>query len=189
MTQDTRTILIETAMSQVRRTGFSAFSYADLAEAVGIRKASIHHHFPGKEDLGVAIVSAYAQAFSDRLRQFDSDLPDPVARMEAFIGIYREALKSGLGCLCGVMAAELPNLPRAIQSSVRQFFKLNLHWLEKTLADGAKSGRLRRDIDPAQQARTVLAALQGALAVARAMRDRKAFEQAAAGLVAGLAAP
>ena len=30
--------------------GYNGFSYADVAAVVGIRKASIHHHFPTKVD-------------------------------------------------------------------------------------------------------------------------------------------
>ena len=67
MSLDMRSTLIDVATSQVRRLGYSAFSYADLADAVGIRKPSIHHHFPTKEDLGVAIVAAYTEHFSEQL--------------------------------------------------------------------------------------------------------------------------
>ena len=186
MPQDTRAILIETAVKQIRRTGYSAFSYADLAASVGIRKASIHHHFPAKEDLGVAIVAAYSEDLSDALHRIESQFPSPLDRIAAFIDIYRGALRSGLGCLCGVMAAELQSLPDALQASVRQYFKMNLRWLEKTLSD--RGGGLRADVDPDVQARTVLATMQGALSVARATKDRKLFEQAAAGLLAGLTA-
>ena len=49
MSLDMRSTLIDVATGQVRRLGYSAFSYADLAAAVGIRKPSIHHHFPAKE--------------------------------------------------------------------------------------------------------------------------------------------
>ncbi|KFJ90149.1 TetR family transcriptional regulator, partial [Pseudomonas sp. 1-7] len=51
--------MIQTAENLMRTRGYTAFSYADLSEAVGIRKASIHHHFPTKEDLGAAIVEEY----------------------------------------------------------------------------------------------------------------------------------
>ena len=43
----------------LRSRGYAAFSYADLEKMVGIRKASIHHYFPKKEDLGVEIVETY----------------------------------------------------------------------------------------------------------------------------------
>jgi len=35
-----------------QNTRLFRFSYADLAKSVGVSKASIHHHFPAKEDLG-----------------------------------------------------------------------------------------------------------------------------------------
>ncbi|MDP2026901.1 TetR/AcrR family transcriptional regulator [Sulfuriferula sp.] len=40
----------------VQRRGFNDFSYADIANEVGIRKASLHHHFPTKTDLGLALI-------------------------------------------------------------------------------------------------------------------------------------
>ena len=67
MSTGTREKLIENATDLVRMQGFAGFSYADLANAVGIRKASIHHHFPAKEDLGVAIVEAYTEGFVEAL--------------------------------------------------------------------------------------------------------------------------
>ena len=56
--RDTRAELLIQAETLVRGRGYAGFSYADLAEAVGIRKASIHHHFPTKVDLGAALVAA-----------------------------------------------------------------------------------------------------------------------------------
>ena len=63
----TRASLMQTAESLLCTRGYAAFSYADLAEAVGIRKASIHHHFPAKEDLGVAVVEAYVERVAQGL--------------------------------------------------------------------------------------------------------------------------
>ena len=61
MALGTREALIRTAEQLMRTRGYSAFSYADLSESVGIRKASIHHHFPTKEDLGKALVEEYIE--------------------------------------------------------------------------------------------------------------------------------
>lgn len=51
MSMDTRESLIKSAEYMLRSKGYAAFSYADLEKAVGIRKASIHHHFPKKKIL------------------------------------------------------------------------------------------------------------------------------------------
>ena len=53
---DTRTALLESAERTARQRGYDGFSYADLADDVGIRKASIHHHFPTKATLALALI-------------------------------------------------------------------------------------------------------------------------------------
>jgi TetR/AcrR family transcriptional repressor of nem operon len=43
--------------------GYNGFSYQDLSERLSIRKASIHHHFPSKEDLGLVLLDMYRKGF------------------------------------------------------------------------------------------------------------------------------
>jgi TetR/AcrR family transcriptional repressor of nem operon len=38
--------IVASARSLLATRGYNGFSYADVAEAVGISKPSIHHHFP-----------------------------------------------------------------------------------------------------------------------------------------------
>ncbi len=59
----TRSDLLTSAEVLLRTKGYAAFSYADLAEDIGIKKASIHHHFPTKEGLAIAIVESYLFRF------------------------------------------------------------------------------------------------------------------------------
>lgn len=187
MRSDTRTGLIDTATAQVRRQGYAGFSYADLSGAAGLRKASIHHHFPTKEDLGVAIVDAYSERFAARLARIDAHGGDARKRLRAFAGLYREGLAAGQACLCGVLASEIAVLPLRVQAGVRRFFDMNLRWLERTLREG-RGAELRPTINPRQDARTVLAALQGAMIVSLSLQEPSAFDQAAAGLLRGLTA-
>ncbi|MDE5249046.1 TetR/AcrR family transcriptional regulator [Klebsiella pneumoniae] len=56
----------------IQQRGFLGFSYADLEKEIGIRKASIHHHFPGKTDLGLAYCEYKTGVFS----QLDAALHD-----------------------------------------------------------------------------------------------------------------
>jgi TetR/AcrR family transcriptional repressor of nem operon len=188
MSLDMRSTLIDVATGQVRRLGYSAFSYADLAEAVGIRKPSIHHHFPTKEDLGVAIVAAYTEHLSEQLDRIDAKTGDMIERLRAYARIYREGLEARRGCLCGVLASEVAVLPQQVQAGVRQFFGLNLRWIERVLRDGRSNGLLRDGVEPRVAARTVLAALQGALFLALSLEEPAAFDQAVAGLLKGLRA-
>jgi len=49
---DTAERILDIAQDLIQRRGFNAFSYHDIAAPMGIRKASIHYHFPSKADLG-----------------------------------------------------------------------------------------------------------------------------------------
>ena len=66
----TRALLLNEAEALLRTRGYAAFSYADLAERVGIRKASIHHHFRTKEELGVSLIDAYLVKFKAARLEF-----------------------------------------------------------------------------------------------------------------------
>ena len=52
----TREQLLAAAADLLQRVGYASFSFRDLADAVGIRAASVHYHFPTKADLGLALV-------------------------------------------------------------------------------------------------------------------------------------
>jgi TetR/AcrR family transcriptional repressor of nem operon len=188
MNIDTRSSLIDTAITQVRRQGYAAFSYADLADATGLRKPSIHHHFPTKEDLGVALVATYAERFSADLDKIDAGHRTAIERLRAYARLYRQGLGTEQGCLCGVLASEAAVLPQRVQAGVRQFFQLNLRWLERSLRDGLETGDLGDHVEPRRDARTVLATLQGATLVALSMQQPTSFDHAVEGLLAGLAA-
>ncbi len=186
MQTHTRSALVDNATALVRRRGYAAFSYADLAEVVGIRKPSIHHHFPLKEDLAVAIVEAYTGRFRERLNAIAADAADLPGRLRAYAGLYREGLARGEGCLCGVLASEVAILPPRVRAGVEAFFALNLRWLEQAHAAAPEVGP--RGVEPRRAARTTLATLQGALFVALSVSDPNAFDDAVEGWLTALAA-
>jgi TetR/AcrR family transcriptional repressor of nem operon len=186
MNVDTRAQLLTEAEAIVRRVGYAAFSYADLADRVGIRKPSIHHHFRTKEDIGGALVEAYTVRFETDLADIIAASPRAPQRLRAYAGLYRTGLEAGQGCLCGVLASELAGLPERVRLGVRRFFELNAEWLTMVLADGQAAGSIRADTDARSQAAAVLAGLEGAMLVGRALDSVDAFDAAAKAIIAGV---
>ncbi len=185
---DTRTRLLQEATTLVRTRGYCAFSYADLASAVGVRKASIHYYFSAKEDLGVELVDAYSRQFLAALQQITRNGTSMVDKLEGYAALYRVGLPEDTICLCGVFAAEAGAVPERIRVGIERFFAANLAWLTEVLEEGAARGQLRSGTDPAQAARGVLSCLQGALIVARSFRDTALFDQSVAAAIDGLRA-
>ncbi|HLH11625.1 MAG TPA: TetR/AcrR family transcriptional regulator [Methylovirgula sp.] len=160
---DTRDKLIAEAEVLVRTRGYAGFSYADLAEAVGIRKASIHHHFPTKEDLGLALIAAYGKKYDRALDEIWRKTEDGLKRVEAYAELYLHGLREEQGCLAAAMATEIGILPERIRDGVAQFFERHVAWLARVLSEGRANGTIRDDVSPAQHARMIVATLEGAL--------------------------
>ncbi|GJD43882.1 Transcriptional regulator AcuR [Methylobacterium cerastii] len=173
--RDTRTELLIQAETLVRGRGWSGFSYADLAEAVGIRKASIHHHFRTKDDLGAALVAAYGERYDAALAEILSAHPAGIDRIAAYGRLYLGGVEQGLGCLCAALATEGDALPERLRADVVAFFARHVSWLEQVFRDGAADGSIRPDLDPATHARLVVATLEGALLLERLLGGPDAF--------------
>lgn len=63
-TSDKKNEILDCAQTLIQKRGYNGFSYADISSTVGIRKASIHHHFSTKVDLAVAVVERYRAILS-----------------------------------------------------------------------------------------------------------------------------
>ena len=165
--------ILETAERLIRREGFNAVSYRDIAAKVGIKSASLHYHFPAKEDLGVAVVSRYHEKFHAALMAEAKDLPGPKDKLAAFIDLHRRALHDDeLLCLCAVLGAEAGGLPPSVVTAVKAFFTANIDWLSDVYSAMNVNG-------PARRAKASAAALEGALMTAMVNQDKDVFEATA----------
>ena len=185
---DTATRILDSAERLVQARGFNGFSYADVAAELGVTKASLHYHFPGKTELGQALMARYAERFAAALEQIEERVPAAPARLQAYADLYGDVLRGDRLCLCGMLAAEYGTLPDAIRERVIGFFDENEHWLEHVLERGRAEGSLRLEGSARDTARLIVSALEGALLVARPYGDSDRFHAAASGLLASLTA-
>jgi len=184
--QDTRERILDTAQKLAQQRGFSAFSYADVSEAVGIRKASIHHHFPSKDDLELALVRRYNERFAQALDDIERRHTGAAKRLRAYGLLYRATLDAGALCLCGMMASDIVALPEPLRAPLGEFFAHQSRWLAALLESGRRSGEFLFSGPPLRRAQTVLATLQGGLLMARGVDDPALFDALLDDLLAGV---
>jgi len=175
----TKTILLDTAETLARSRGFDGFSYSDLADSVGIRKASIHYHYPTKGDLSVALISRYRTTFLDRLASIAECESRASGRLLAFLDLYRAALQGGRSlCLCIAFSVTQNALPDETRRDVERFHKEVAQWLETVFRLARADGTIRAVTDPKTEAHGALALVEGAHIMARAATDMARFEAA-----------
>jgi len=179
--------ILDLAEGLIQRRGYEAYSYADIADALQIRKASIHHHFRTKGELTRAVAARYRAAFSATLAGLEADTPDPAARLMRYVRLFRDALRDGDHmCLYGMLASDSATLPEAVRTEVNAFFSDQERWLTRLLGDGRGAGAFHFEGHPEEAASALLAGLEGAMLVARSRRDVKYFAAVALCLVAAL---
>jgi TetR/AcrR family transcriptional regulator, transcriptional repressor for nem operon len=162
MSVSTRDALLKSAEIQMRSKGYAAFSYADLSEEIGIRKASIHHHFPTKEKLGEALVTQHVELFTERLKSFDQKHADPVVRLRQYSQLFLASVNDRLLPLCGALAAEMAALPESLQVLGRGLLKQQLDWMTKCVVQAAQLHVWTLARPPNDYALMLLGALEGA---------------------------
>lgn len=180
--------LLDTAHDLVQARGFNAFSYKDLAEAVGIRTASIHYHFPSKADLGAALIGRYIDRLEDTLASIEASKRSARARLIAFFDLYKATEAEGAICLCGSLASDLETLTPEVRTQVQAYLVRSETWLAAQLKDGETSGAFTLPGRPRDLAATLLASLQGGLILARARGTTKVIATIQRGFLASLEA-
>jgi TetR/AcrR family transcriptional repressor of nem operon len=153
--------------------GYSGLNFRDLADEVGIKAASIYHHFPSKADLAAAVAKRYWEDTAAALDALLADSLDPIRCLRQYPDMFRKALESGNRiCLCSFLAAEVDDLPKAVKKEVHTFADVNVAWLSKVLVAAAIVSP--KESEP--RARAIFAAIAGAQLVARSRSDISLYD-------------
>lgn len=171
--------IIKRSNELLARGGYDSFSYADIAELVQVRKASIHHHFPTKADLVKVTVARHCEAIRQGLRSMDESIPDPLVRLETYCRWWASCIQASAPpiCICALLAAELPSIPAEVADLVQEHFRELSAWLTAVIEEGRSTGRIGVTVEPASEGLAFMASIHGAMLAARALGDPGVFSQ------------
>lgn len=177
MQGETAERILDAANTLLIDRGYSAFSYADIADTVKIRKASIHHHFPTKAGLVAAVLRRHRARISEGMKALDDQIENPLVRIKNYFKywegcIERQTLSFCIGALLG---AEMPSLPEEVQAEVHLHFSMLTDWFERTLKAGSKARVIHLQGTVATEAQMLIAVLHGAMLSARATNNCDVF--------------
>ncbi|NHV31628.1 TetR/AcrR family transcriptional regulator [Burkholderia sp. D-99] len=183
--------ILEAGRQLIMRRGYSGFSYADIADAIDIRKASIHHHFPTKADLAVAVLQQSQAKFDADMALLDASGADALVQMRAYIGYWERCIvdDSAPFCVAGMLGAELPALPDEVARAVKAHFDDLAAWLVRVLEAGVKDGVVQPGVSVQTEAATFVSLVYGAMLAARAYGNAGMFRDVTGGAVERLAVP
>jgi TetR/AcrR family transcriptional repressor of nem operon len=181
---ETRNLVLDVAQEFVQTRGFNAFSFRDVAERVGIKTASIHYYFPTKAELCRALIARQRGLVHAALAAIDLEETESKKKLNRYVSVFASTLEVGNRmCLCGMLASDFTTLDPAIVEDLRRSFEDHEAWLTRVLDAGMTSGDLKFLGSARNEARLLVAALEGAMLIARTFEDMTRFKQSARGLL------
>jgi len=134
--------ILETAVRLFREKGFHNTSMQDLADALGLQKASLYYYFSGKEDLLYRLLERGSRLLSAQIDAiYTSNLP-PVEKLRLALETHAVTVMEHLD-LVSVYLREYRTLP---PERLRKVLSLRRHYediLMRILEDGIASGDFR----------------------------------------------
>lgn len=120
---NTRSKIIEIAKGLIHRVGLNAMSYQHISDAVGIRKASIHHHFPKKENLVDELLKDCQISYGDNYKRIIEKNVSAPEKLRQLAAIFQEGLQKKELCLVGSISTNLntlqPNSSRILEETIQ----------------------------------------------------------------------
>jgi AcrR family transcriptional regulator len=165
--KETRDQILSLADEFIRTKGFNAFSYADIAEIMGIRKPAIHYYFPSKTDLGISVINNELGTIACEQREW-TNLPGD-EQIRKIVERFFSNSRKGRICLMGSLTPDYTTLPSPMQEKVREMCQAILDWVTTCLEKGRSEGRLHFHGEAKDRALLVMSGLLSSLLLSRVL--------------------
>lgn len=187
----TRQKLLAAAFAEFYRNGFQGGSLNRIVEAAGATKGALFHHFAGKQELGYAVVDeVIGPILKRRWLEPLTGSADPVAELKrAFRQFIREDTESGAwvqGCPLNNLAQEMSPLDEGFRTRIETLYAAWRGTFAAALEDGARQGKVRKDIDPRDAAALIVVAQMGIWGTGKYSQDEALMTRAGEALCAYL---
>ena len=166
--QDRKNQILNLSADLLRSKGFENFSYKDLSDALGIAKASIHHHYPKKADLANALCDWSSNWLARAFDAIDQEHQNAWDKLVAFhSGALSCICKENKVCPLAALHQSLPFFERETREKIKALDKQELDWLSKVIAEGQASGEFSERAQAQDLALLYISSCKGSLYYAR----------------------
>ena len=180
---NTRTKILDVADDLVQRVGLNAMSYRDISEAVGIRKASIHHHFPKKENLVDELLERCAVTYGENYQRIVDGSEHAPEKLRKLAAVFEDGLSNKKLCLVGSISTNRNTLHDSSCKVLKATIENTVSSFAAVFKQGRKEGSLAFTGTDEENGFAFLSLLIGAQTLARSSGGVRLFHQAAAVII------
>ncbi|MBI3299930.1 MAG: TetR/AcrR family transcriptional regulator [Elusimicrobia bacterium] len=169
----TRTRLLDAARELMLAKGFPATSVDEICENAGVTKGCFFHYFDSKDELGKALIERWTAARQEIHAAMFGNSDDALERVYHYADSYARMAKDGSlgkGCLLGTFSQELTAI-KPIREAVAAAFNAWAAHLAREIAKAKQTHAPKAALDPKAAAEHFIAAIEGAILLAKANQD------------------
>jgi AcrR family transcriptional regulator len=175
----TRETILDAAFQEVHRHGFQAASLSNILAKTGLTKGALYHHFPTKDDLGLAVIDEVVREGLDAmlfapLRESDTPF-DTLLDIIRYKAQRTDLENVSLGCPLNNLMQEMSPLNATFKKRLNAVLATWQAAVADALARAQKQGTVRRDVDCRAAALFIVSSWEGCVGVAKAMQSVKDF--------------
>lgn len=184
--------IITTARRQLAEGGYSALSFAELANTHETTRANLHHHFGNKHGLAESALASYVEEALRGVRalvdQHEDDFPAFLAQVEK--GMLASAMRGRAdeACVCTQLLFD-ERAPADLKAQAKAFFAAKRSLMERSIRASQASGTLTTELKATVLAQRVAALLMGMSTALRVSDKPKATAMALKGALSAMVEP
>jgi TetR/AcrR family transcriptional regulator, transcriptional repressor for nem operon len=163
---DTRSKLLQKAAALSQTVGYDALSLQELANELGIRKASIFHYFSSKDELACALIESDMKLFAEWQETVEHLTPSE--KLSRYFDHYRNMIGHGHVCQGGAFAVSWPLLQGKVKDALVLMHRQHIHFLDELIREGVGDGSFKPVALSSDITKSIPDMLQGAIQVGRA---------------------
>ena len=165
---DRKTEILNLTAEMLKVKGFDSFSYNDLSQELGITKASIHHHFRRKEDLGLALLVHIKERTLKRTEHLHATNISPWEKLETFLDMNAQIIENGTkNCPVNSLQANIDIISPEMAVVLKEIGELEINLMTSILEDGRKEGQMFFKGKARNHAALIMSTLRGAMQQSR----------------------
>ena len=174
---NTKQQIIELATALMKQKGYKGWSYQDISNGMGIKKASIHYYYPSKENLVLEVVKIYANGFLSKLDLLLKEPTSNLEKLKKLFALYRTSYYSyDEICLCTILSADYHMLPQEVLDCLEHFNQELIKKLCYIFKEGVAKGEFNKNFDCDIMAHLSINTLQGLLITSKFFSGPRVFE-------------
>lgn len=177
---DTKTKILDVAEELIQNVGVNAMSYKHISDAVGIRKASIHHHFPKKDDLVSQLLNRCQSSYGAHYMSIVENEASAPDKLRNLASVFEEGLVSKKLCVVGSISTDKNTLQKSSCKILEATIQNTVEIFSLVFKQGKEEQSLEFQGSEKEAAYAFFSFLIGTQIVARAQGGQEYFKKAAA---------